>query len=157
MIKFTQNQMVDLFCEYLKKKISTRTGTYNKADPTHYEKYSGELWILHGYEECWQEDQDGIPILHNGEKIPDEPDPEKIKISVDDVTWGIEFKFETSQGTESGYWSREFYNRERYPEGGEWMRTSKNFFRVLTDIWKYGTIHHPYDNECPHGSPAMYV
>lgn len=156
MIKFTQSQIVDLFCEHMREMVSTRTGTYNKADPTHYEKYSGEIWILHGYSECWQEDYEGNPILHNGEKVPDEPEPEQIKISINDVTWGVEFEFETSRGTEGGYWSREIGNNENFPEGGEWVRTTPHFFEVLTDLWQYGKENHPYENECPHGYPAMY-
>lgn len=44
MITVAQNQLVDLLCEKLKFFALDKTsGTYNPADPTRFEKYSGSV------------------------------------------------------------------------------------------------------------------
>lgn len=158
MIKITQNHIVDAFCDKMRLLLSTKTGTYNKADPTHFCDYRGSLWVHHGYGEYWQEDYEtGETIFVDGKRLHDEPPPIEVKINMHDCTWGIEFTFKTDIGECGAYWSRNFsaYEKEKNPEGGEWVRVKGNFFEVFKDLWLEGAPETPYD-ECPHGYLAMY-
>lgn len=152
MILFTQGELVDMFCEKLRSMVSTRTGTYNTADPTFFEKFSGEVWVTHGYGEYWQTDMDDELIIIDGKRLPDEPPPIKVMVEMTDCTWGIEFTFTTDIGECGAYWSRES-NIER----GEWMRVKGNFFEVFKDLLVEGDTENPYNKyACPHGYLEMY-
>lgn len=152
MIHFKQGELVDMFCEKIRKLVPTRTGTYNTADPTHFEKYNGEVWVTHGYGEYWQEDYEtGETIFIDGKSLPDEPPPIQVEIEIMDCTWGIEFMFTTDIGECGAYWSRESNS-----EGGEWMRVNGNFFEVFKDLLAEGDANNPYESDCPHGYLEMY-
>jgi hypothetical protein len=147
MIKFKQGEFVDLFRDKMRGLISSRTGTYNKADPTHFEKMSGELWVINGYGEYFMEDENGM-VLHDSKPIPEEPPPIKVKIEIHDCTWGVEFKFTTDIGECGAYWSRNFgsADHEKNPEGGEWLRVTGNFFDVFKDLLVEGQTINPYED-----------
>lgn len=162
MIHFKQGELVDLFCEKMRSITSTRTGTYNRADPTHFEQYRGEVWVTHGYGEYWItkadvagydcENGDEPFINSDGEKLHDEPPPVQVSIMMHDCTWGIEFEFETDAGKCGAYWSRESND-----EGGEWVRVTGNFFEVFKDLFAEGSPDNPYEDfGCPHGYIEMY-
>lgn len=151
MITFKQGELVDMFCDKMRSIMHTKTGTYNTADPTHFEKYNGEVWVFHGYGEYWQTDMDDEPIIIDGKRLPDEPPPIKVEVEMMDCTWGIEFKFTTDIGECGAYWSR-----ESNAEHGVWMRVTGNFFEVFKDLLVDGDKDNPYNKYIPHGYLEMY-
>ena len=117
MIELTQNQIVDLFHEKLKATAGNcRTGTYNKADPTHFERGVTDF---------------GIPYTIGANDELDGPEPENISVEWNDVTWGVEYTIAVPSIPEpvGGYWSREFGVDESH-----WVRCHERFFEVAKAI-----------------------
>jgi len=115
-VELSQDNIVDLFIEKMKSHGSSHSGTYNKADPTHYEKGEAEIGFMYGFT-AGEEDMCGCP------------GPENVKINWHDVTWGIEFEITTSGSIEKGYWSRPMFGSK-----GVWYRTTENFLEVFKRI-----------------------
>ena len=117
MIVLTQNQIVDLLQEKLKATATNcKTGTYDKADPTHFEKGVTEF---------------GIPYTLGPNDQLDGPEPENISVEWNDVTWGIEYKIAVPSIPEpvGGYWAREFG-----VDKSHWTRCHERFFDVVKAI-----------------------
>ena len=118
MIELSQNQLVDLLMEKLKDASEGWTsGTYDKADPTHFEKGTSKF---------------GIPYTLGDEgELLDGPEPENISVDWNDVTWGIEFSIVVPSIRQPirAYWSREFGNGKSH-----WTRCHEDFFRVVQAI-----------------------
>lgn len=130
MINLTQNEIVDLFIKKIKVNGSTKTGTYNKQDPTCFEETREVLWLEYGYT-LSEPDEESDSFWRY-------PITESIRIKVQNITWGIEFSFETSVGRETAYWSH-----EPNTEGGEWVRVTDKFFKVMKDLLLSGTQKSP--------------
>jgi len=122
MIQLSQDQIVNLFIEKLKLMGSSTSGTYNPADPTHFEKGVAEIGIEHGF------------TMFTDESQAPYPEPENVLVDWHDCTWGIKFEFETSAGQESGYWSRAIGGV------GEWGTASKNFYEVFLKLLLEGQV-----------------
>lgn len=137
-IELSQRDMVNLMIDHIKECGKHNSGTYNKGDPTHYEKGEARLEIMYGYslpksfaiEGCNHTTQelpcDNCKGMDPGQNCPD---PELITASFCDCTWGVEFKFYTSQGVLEGYYD----NQDK-----KWMRVKKQklFKRVFKDaLW----------------------
>lgn len=141
MIELTQGQLVDLFVEKLKAHGPSTTGTYNKADPTHFEKGEAEFAI----EVSWVKDRG----QSNMRQIPE---PEDIEVIWHDCTWGIEFTINVPSIKEpvTAYWSREFGNGKSH-----WKQAHPKFFKVVQDIIVCG---HPkgYFEEQQHADHLGY-
>lgn len=128
MIKLTQNEIVDLFVDKMKLHGPSNSGTYNKADPTHYEKGTATLGLANGFKPI--DDDDFVDVDDSGAHVSRHgPGPENVTVHWHDVTWGVEFEITTSAGVEKAYWSRPVHGCE-----GEWLRTGENFFVVFKRI-----------------------
>lgn len=119
MIELTQCQIVDLFQEKLRKNGSSKTGTYNKADPTHFEKGVAKF---------------GMPFSLNPDGLNqlDGPTPENIEVEWHDCTWGVEFTINVPSipYPVKGRWSRSFGGGD-----SEWADdTLPIFFTIVKDI-----------------------
>lgn len=125
MIELKQDNIVDLMMDKIKQNGSSRHGTYNAADPTHYEKGSAVFGVEYGYTMI-MEDEEGNP----GHPYPE---PENVKCSFHDVTWGVTFEFQTSIRLEKGYWSRPLFG-----SSGEWTQITEQFFEVFKDVLLQG-------------------
>lgn len=127
-IQLTQTQLVDLFIEKMKTDeycVKHTNGTYNKADPTHYEEIEARAFIEHGYSFSVASDV--------GETEP-YTESEVVAVHIRDISWGIEFEFYTSIGLEKAYYARATGGGE----DGEWHRATENFERVFGDIYLLG-------------------
>lgn len=132
MIELTQNEIVDLFVEKMKLHGPSTTGTYDKADPTHFEKGTATIGMGDGFEPI--NDNDFVDVDEHGAHVSRyEPGPENIKVQWNDVTWGVQFKITTSAGVEEGYWSRSIHGSK-----GRWTRATDNFFSVFKRIFVEG-------------------
>ena len=152
MIELPQNEIVDLFVEKMKRFATKhKTGNYNRADPTHYEKLESQVWLCYGYSQPGYDPEDELPESFY-ENLP--PDPETVKVGILDCTWGIEFALKTSIGTESAYWSRGIYPTDFDGQGGEWRRPTENFFEVFKRLLIAGD-EEPVED--PYGHPSMYI
>lgn len=121
LVKLTQNEIVGIFVEKMKKHKDAKINTYiyDKADPTFGGKVEVSIWLMYGY------------------TIPKEmgsypPNPEIVKVNILNSTWGFEFKFKTSNGTEEGYF--DYRNQE-------WRLVTENFFQVFNDLLINGEDH----------------
>jgi len=124
----TQNNLVDMFCLHIQSHGSEGPrGTYNKADPTHYEKWSATFGIEYGYTSI------PVPVEQGGGEGIEYPEPENVKVLLHDVTWGVDIEIHTSVGIEKAYWSRPILGSK-----GEWFRVTPNFFNRMRDIWFNG-------------------
>lgn len=131
----------DIVALMMNKIGTSTTGTYNRADPTAYAKGSAKFELMYGYSFGKQPGPEcSMACVENPcEKCDqaDIPTPEVIKASFHDVTWGVEFVFETSVGVLRAYFSRNDFG-EKNPDGGKWIArkgtTLKKFKRVFTDI-----------------------
>lgn len=122
-----EDDLVFLFIENMKKfSVSSSRGTYDLADPTHFEKWRCEVWLQCGYTMV------EVPEEEGGGEFPE---PETIVVRVHDVTWGVEFEFETSVGIEKGYFGRGASAKR----SGEWHRTTERFFEVMADLLLCGS------------------
>lgn len=116
-IELTQCQIVDLFQERLREHGSVRTGTYNKADPTHYEKGKATF---------------GMPWGYNPDFDPQYgPEPENIEVGWHDCTWCVDYTFHVPSLPEPvhGQWCRGFDSSEFH-----WNRGNDFFFEIAKDI-----------------------
>lgn len=120
MIELTQDQIVELFIEKMRLHGPSNTGTYNKADPTHYEKGTAKIGLAYGFCDTFDEEE---PIMSGY------PAPENVTVNWHDVTWGVEFGIITSIGVQKGYWSRPIMGDEP-----KWLRTTDKFFEVFKRI-----------------------
>jgi hypothetical protein len=102
-------------------EASVHKGTYNKADPTHFEKGDAEIGIEHGFTAI---EEDSCPPW---------PEPENVSVHWHDCTWGIRFTFGTSIGQEDGYWARPICGCN-----GEWNNCSEKFEEVFTRLLLFG-------------------
>lgn len=124
----SQNDIVDMFCLHIQNHGNqTGKGTYNNADPTHFEKWAASFGIEHGYTSVPLEPEMG------GKDGWEYPQPENVKVLIHDVTWGLDIEIHTSAGVEKAYWSRPMFG-----EQGEWYRVSPNFFNRMRDVWMNG-------------------
>ena len=129
MIELTQNEIVDLFVEKMKLHGPSTTGTYNKADPTHFEKGTATIGlVMIAFRTSLIDGDDSfIDVDESGSHVSRyEPGPENVKVHWHDVTWGVEFEITTSAGVEKAYWSRPAHGCK-----GEWLRVSENFFSAF--------------------------
>lgn len=112
--------------EVMKEKIRScgqfTSGTYNPADPTHYEKGWAEITMESGYTMSTPDAETGDP--------GGMPLPEMVKASFHDCTWGVDFDFDTTAGRVSGYYNRAF-GRDG---AGEWQSCDALFFKVFKDV-----------------------
>ena len=120
MIELSQDQIVNLFIEKMKMMGPSKSGVYNDADPTHYEKGHAKIGMGYGFTETQDEDE---PIMCGY------PMPENVLVHWHDVTWGVEFEITTSVGVEKAYWSRPMFGSP-----GSWARLTENFFKVFKRV-----------------------
>lgn len=129
-IELKQGQLVDLFIEKMKQDefcVKHTNGTYDKADPTHFEEVTARVFLEHGYS-VFTDHVDEPPYE------TDYPQPEIVEVHIKDVTWGVEFEFDTSLGIEKGYYQRPTSGTE----DGDWHRVTENFKRIFGDIFLCG-------------------
>ncbi len=126
MIEIAQNELVDVIVARLKELAvgEVKKGTYNRQDPTYFEKFRAIVGMWNGFRMVKEED--------TGEEYPQ---PENVRVTVDDVTWGVELELITSVAVEKGYWSRPAGNLQ-----GEWCRCTPRFFEVMKRLWIEGGI-----------------
>jgi len=105
------------------------SGTYNRADPTHYENYEGALWVEHGL----KEDEEGFP------------EAELISVKLEDCTWGTEVTFTTSIGEVGAYLDH---------EDDKWMRVHDEFKKVFMKVLLEGSSSDPHEE---HFDMPIYV
>lgn len=139
-IKLTQHQIVGLMMEHIRANGKSKSGTYNKADPTHYERASAKFEMAYGYtmmksnpsEVCthtWSE-----PKCESCLPLNDEPASEVVEAKFHDCTWGVEFEFNTSIGTLQAYFDRDGKWIPRVPKGRSKKVVEKQFERVFMDM-----------------------
>lgn len=131
MIKFTQSDVVDLVVEKIKQFGRSKSGTYNRADPTAC--VSGRASFL------------------LGEESP-------VEIKFYDGTWGIDFEIKAKDGEAKGYFGRS-YDSTRHgdgvieiDDGGEWHRVENEelFFKCLLNVARAS------DTDAFEGDPFKY-
>ena len=149
----SENDLVDLFVERMKNFATKESrGTYNRQDPTAYENYTCVVPLMYGFSKAPYDPTDDIPEFVYEQCAPD---PEDVTVHINDCTWGITFEFETSRGTEKGYWSRGNYASDFNGDGGEWVDwCSENFHEVLMRL--FFIRDEEVEEEDPFGCPAMY-
>jgi len=116
LIELNQKEIVDLMISKMKRLGTHTSGTYNKQDPTHFEKGDAAVSIQYGYQ-----------VDDEAESCPG---PENIKIHWEDCTWGIDFTFETSCGKDTGYFDRGIGECS----ASKWLYCSDDFFKVFKDV-----------------------
>lgn len=128
MIELKQKDIVDLMIDKLKRLGTHKSGTYNKQDPTHFEKGNAAVAVQYGY------------------RVDDEaccPGPENIKIHWEDCTWGIDFTLETSVGRDTGYFDRGIGECS----ASKWLHCSDDFLQIFKDILLNGQDEDYFDDE----------
>jgi hypothetical protein len=143
-IKLHQGDLVNLMTEHISQNGKSSRGTYNRADPTAYEKGEAKFELMYGYSQPlsnpWPDcdhDQDDPPCKNckNNDPIHEPPSPEVVTASYHDCTWGVRFTFRTSMGPISAYYDRP----NRGDQDGEWVQVEQQgiegmFERVFKDI-----------------------
>lgn len=132
----SEDNLVDIFVESMERFCKkSKSGTYDKGDPTYFKNMECEVFLTYGFTEPTQDPEDEFPeSWYAG--MP--PEPETVKLQIDDITWGIEFTFETSVGIETGYWSRGNTPIDFDGAGGEWCRCSENFKETFIRLFLHG-------------------
>ena len=135
MITFTQNQIVDIIVEKLTQfSTGSKKGTYDKSDPTCYEKHFCKIGMQYGF---------GPAV----EEACGCPESENVEVEIHDVTWGIEFKINAPSGKHEGYWSRSFPPSNKSGFSGHWTRCSPDFLKVLKRLFLEGEEPQNFDDE----------
>ena len=138
LIKLSQIEVAGLMKEKIRRFGEVKSGTYDRADPTAYERGSAEFWLLYGYtppksnpnHQC-EHDQDDPPCEGCKTNPVDwcPPKPETVKAEFNDCTWGTLFKFHTSIGTIQGY-----IDHDCGGTNPTWITHDEHFERVFRDI-----------------------
>lgn len=119
-IELTQDDIVDAMVERFKTySVEWRTGTYDRQDPTAFEKIKSKVFMYYGW---------------IGGGSCSAPESEVVEVEINDVTWGVEFRITNSTGVHEGYFSR---NVAGITEG-DWKRCSESFLEVLKRVFKEG-------------------
>lgn len=117
MINLLQKEIVNLFLAKIELHlISSKRGTYNKADPTEYQKGTAILGL------SWKEIDEGI----------------NVEVKYNDVTWGVEIEMKVLEDkvmVQKGYFSWPCFDPGK---DGEWMRTTEGFFDLFKNLLLHG-------------------
>ena len=116
-IDLQQSEFCRMMVQRIKDQGHWTEGTYNRQDPTKYERGSATIDVEYGYTLSAPDHEIGEPGGY--------PLEETIEISFVDSTWGVEFEFRTSIGKVEGYFDR---------GDKEWCRCHPRFFEVFKDI-----------------------
>lgn len=89
-----------------------KSGTYNSADPTHFERASARFWFEYGFtfEPATDLNDEPIKDLNGNVVLNDIPSPEVITVEYNDCTWGVDISFSTTVGTVSAYFDDDWRN-----------------------------------------------
>jgi len=157
--------VVDLMIHKLKSmcKGATSTGTYNRQDPTRFEKFHGIMYLTEffGEEEEIDEDDDEYyvgmqPIIkfdYDPKDYPGGPhQPLEIKIS--DVTWGIEIELRTAKDDmdDEWYpWESIYYSRAcDKGEEPQWLRPTAGFQELMDKALNHGSKYKEWMPDMPY-------
>ena len=168
-----EDELLDLILTSIREKgqlMEDRSGTYNKADPTHYHRWMAKLWLEEDYSHPitledvtspWEElsvEDTNFPLYDDAMRLrwTHDLDLTEYHVYVHDVTWGIDFEIRrvtaavqyAKRKVETAYWSR-----EGNEEGGKWVRVTPRFFNLLTEIASYGQ-NYPTQEEIYYHSEA---
>ncbi len=119
-LEFSQEDLANMLFERVKNNSKDfKSGTYSRADPTHYESYSATFGLEYGY---------------FFKAKPENMRPENVTISVYDCTWGVKVTVRLSEHKKiyEGQWSRGL--------GGpsQWINCTKGLMRILHDVMLNG-------------------
>jgi len=123
-LKLKQSDLVNLLVNRCKEQGNWKDGTYDKADPTHFESGKASYYV-------------GDALVTVDYPPYEDREPELLEVEFNDCTWGFEFRFNLvcAGGTEqksSGYFDS---------EGGSWHRIEGEFERdfrnaMISKPWK---------------------
>lgn len=126
MIQLFQCDLVDMLITKVKAAGSWRSGTYNRADPTHYEKGKADFYV--------GDEPIGICPESGGQEYAHVI----LRVEFYDCTWGVDFKFIYSVGEEG---RKDEVSKAYFDRDGKWLRIDGEFFRdfrnaLLSEPWK---------------------